>query len=57
MVGAFNQPKFVLCDMALLETLPETERLSGFGEIVKHAVIGDPKLFDFLENQYEKALK
>lgn len=57
MVGVFRQPEFVLCDPALLTTLPEKERLSGFGEIVKHAAIGDRDTFEFLENDYEKALK
>ncbi|MDF1590039.1 MAG: 3-dehydroquinate synthase [Desulfobacterales bacterium] len=57
MIGVFRQPEFVLCDPALLTTLPEKERLSGFGEIVKHAAIGDEACFEFLENAYEKALK
>jgi len=57
MVGVFNQPEFVICDMNLLKTLPEKELLSGFAEIVKHAAIGDPKLFSCLEENYEKALK
>jgi len=57
MVGVFRQPEFVLCDPALLTTLPEKERLSGFGEIVKHAAIGDRASFEFLENGYEKALQ
>lgn len=57
MVGVFRQPEFVLCDPTLLTTLPEKERLSGFGEIVKHAAIGDGACFEFLENTYEKALK
>lgn len=56
MVGVFNQPRFVICDIDLLKTLPEKELLSGFAEIVKHAVIGDPKLFSYLEANYERAL-
>jgi 5-deoxy-5-amino-3-dehydroquinate synthase len=35
LVGAFHQPVGVLCDTATLSTLPERERLSGFGEIAK----------------------
>ena len=57
MVGVFNQPEFVICDMNLLKTLPERELLSGFAEIVKHAAIGDPALFSYLEENYEKAFK
>jgi 3-dehydroquinate synthase len=31
--------------------------LSGFAEIVKHAVIADGQLFDFLEKNYKKAIE
>ena len=57
MVGVFNQPEFVLCDMNLLKTLPAKEILCGLAEIVKHAAIGDVNLFSYLEEHYEKALK
>jgi 3-dehydroquinate synthase len=57
MVGVFNQPEFVICDMSLLKTLPEREILCGLAEIVKHAAIADPDLFSYLEENYEKALK
>lgn len=56
LVGVFNQPKFVICDLKLLETLPQEEILSGMAEIVKHAVIGDPELFETLEQDPESAL-
>lgn len=56
MVGVFNQPEFVICDINLLKTLPEKELLSGFAEIVKHAAIGDPLLFSYLEQNYKKGL-
>jgi 3-dehydroquinate synthase len=56
MVGVFNQPEFVICDMELLRTLPENELVNGFGEIVKHAAIGDKNMFAFMEAQYENAL-
>jgi len=56
MVGVFNQPDFVICDMELLRTLPENELVNGFGEIVKHAAIGDENMFAFIEAQYENAL-
>ncbi len=51
MIGAFNQPEFVLCDPELLTTLPEEEITCGLAEIVKHAAIGDPELFAFLEEK------
>lgn len=55
MVGVFNQPEFVICDLGLLQTLPERELLSGFAEVVKHAVIEDRNLFAFIENNEAKA--
>lgn len=57
MVGVFNQPEFVICDIDLLETLPEREVRCGFAEIVKHAIIGDPQLFSYLEENCEKAVE
>ncbi|MCU0377047.1 MAG: 3-dehydroquinate synthase [Bacteroidales bacterium] len=45
MIGTFKQPEFVLCDHTLLSTLPDTELLSGLGELIKHAAIGDRELF------------
>ena len=35
LVGAFHQPKAVLCDTALLATLPEREYRGGMGEVAK----------------------
>jgi len=55
-VGVFNQPEFVLCDMNLLATLPEQEIACGFAEIVKHGAIGDVALFEYLEVNFAKAL-
>lgn len=49
MVGLFHQPVMVLADLGVLETLPERERAAGLAEIVKYALIDDPKFFDFLE--------
>ena len=56
MVGVFNQPEFVICDMNLLKTLPQKEILCGLAEIVKHAAIADVDLFSYLEENHEKAL-
>ncbi|KAF0199594.1 MAG: 3-dehydroquinate synthase [Bacteroidetes bacterium] len=55
-IGTFNQPEFVICDTALLKTLPMKEVLSGFGEIVKHALIADESMFRFLEEHYHEAV-
>jgi len=49
LVGAFKQPILVAADTQALATLPEREIRMGMAELVKHAVIGDPELFEALE--------
>ena len=56
MIGVFNQPRFVLCDPSMMLTLPEREFISGFAEIVKAAAIRNAALFEYLEQNAEKAL-
>ncbi len=56
MVGVFNQPEFVICDMNMLKTLPREELLCGMAEIVKHGAIADQKMFTFLEQEGHRAL-
>jgi 3-dehydroquinate synthase len=57
MVGVFDQPEFVICDIKLLKTLPEKEILCGLAEVVKHAAIGDTNLFSYLEKHYKRVLQ
>ncbi len=56
LVGAFYQPSEVLADVRLLATLPEREVRSGLAEAIKTAIIGDPELFDYLEEHLEAIL-
>ncbi len=56
MVGVFNQPEFVLCDINMLSTLPDREISNGLAEIVKHGQIKDRSLLEFIENNRDKAL-
>ncbi|MDR1864929.1 MAG: 3-dehydroquinate synthase [Bacteroidales bacterium] len=56
MIGVFSQPRFVICDPTMLQTLPAGEFASGFAETVKAAVIRSPALFDYLERHAEQAL-
>lgn len=49
MAGTFTQPQFVICDPALLATLPDREFRAGLAEAVKAAVIADEELFARLE--------
>ena len=48
LVGSFWQPLMVLCDPALLETLPMEELRCGSAEELKCAVLRDEGLFDAL---------
>ncbi|MDE5715352.1 MAG: 3-dehydroquinate synthase [Anaeroplasmataceae bacterium] len=47
-IGCFKQPKLVLIDPKTLKTLPKEEFSNGMGELIKHAVIGNPTLFQLL---------
>ncbi len=48
LVGAFKQPKAVLCDPDTLSTLPETFLIDGMGEVIKYGMIADSALFEAL---------
>ena len=49
LLGAVHQPALVVADVETLRTLPQRELNQGFAEIIKHAAIRDPSLFEFLE--------
>ncbi len=55
-IGLVRQPDFIIFDPRFLDTLPENELASGFAEVVKTSLIGSPRLFDLLENNYTRAL-
>jgi len=57
LVGAFYPPKGVVADPGFLSSLPPREFRSGIYEIIKYGVIGDAKLFQFLEAKLEKVLR
>lgn len=42
-VGLFAEPDFVFLDTGFLQTLPTAQLLSGFAEMLKHALIADEK--------------
>ncbi len=56
LIGAFHQPRGVLIDVETLKTLAAEELRSGLAECVKHAVIRDAKLLDFIEENAEAIL-
>jgi 3-dehydroquinate synthetase len=61
LVGAFHQPRLVVCDAALLATLPLRERWSGLAEVVKCALLDPARdatgipLLDRCERDLERA--
>ncbi len=48
LVGSFYQPKLVLCDLDVLNTLPKKYFLDGCAEIIKYSVLYDEALFQHL---------
>ena len=49
LVGAFHQPRLVLADTALLDSLPERDLLAGYAEVAKYGLLGDAAFFAWLE--------
>lgn len=41
LIGTFHQPRLVIADTSLLDTLPERVFREGLAEVIKHAVIAD----------------
>ena len=52
LIGAFHQPRLVLADTDVLDTLPAREFRAGYAEIVKYGLIDDPAFFAWLEDHY-----
>ncbi len=57
LVGAFYQPRLVLCDLDTLQTLPEREYRAGLAEVIKYGIIYDARLFAQLERDFPKLLR
>jgi len=55
LIGAFWQPKFVLCDPRFLNTLPPRQMVCGLGEIVKYAGLTGYKILPQLKKYLEKS--
>jgi 3-dehydroquinate synthase len=56
LVGAFWQPRLVLCDLETLKTLPGREFRAGLAEVIKYGIIFDAALFDRLEQHLDALL-
>ena len=54
MIGAFHQPKAVIIDPAVLQTLPPRELRAGLFEAIKHGIIRDAGVFSLIGNNKAK---
>jgi len=50
LLGILHHPSLVIDDLDVLKTLPRREFNQGFAEIIKHAIIADPKMFGMLQD-------
>ncbi|MCM1044432.1 MAG: 3-dehydroquinate synthase [Candidatus Gastranaerophilales bacterium] len=54
MVGAFKMPRLVYTNLSTLKTLDDRQFFSGFAEVMKHGLIKDAALYEWLiEKMYE----
>ncbi|MCC6579447.1 MAG: 3-dehydroquinate synthase [Phycisphaeraceae bacterium] len=56
LVGAFHQPQLVAIDTDTLRTLPAREFRGGLAECVKHGVIRDEQLFNWIDDHLDAIL-
>ncbi len=49
LVGTFYQPRLVVADTDVLDTLPRRELLAGYAEVAKYGLIDDPAFWDWCE--------
>ena len=57
LIGIFHQPTLVACDLDFLKTLPERERVSGLGEMIKYGLIYDAPFYAWLEKNWEGVVR
>lgn len=50
MIGAFYQPRGVIIDISVLDTLADREMSAGLAEIIKYGLIRDDEFFVWLED-------
>ena len=56
LIGSFYQPKLVISDTSLINSLPKKEMICGYAEILKHSIIKDKKFFNWLERNTQSIL-
>ena len=57
LIGAFHQPHLVWIDVGTLKTLPRRQVQAGMAEVIKHAAILGPALFDLLEQKLDVLMR
>jgi len=57
LLGAFHQPRAVLADVALLQTLPDRHYRSGLAEVIKYGAIMDEAFFDHVAETLPEILE
>ena len=57
LVGAFYQPRLVVCDPDTLKSLPDREFRAGLAEVIKYGIIYDAKLFTQIERDLSRLIK
>ena len=56
LVGTFYQPNLVIIDPLILNSLPYRQIISGYAEIVKHALISSKKFYIWLKKNHKEIL-
>lgn len=57
LLGAFWQPRLVICDLDVLKTLPLRQARAGYAEILKYGLLGDRAFFERLEREGGQVLR
>ena len=56
LIGSFYQPRFVLIDPLVLNSLPDRELRAGYAEVIKYGLINDANFFAWCEANGSKVM-
>ena len=56
LIGSFMQPDIVISDINFLKSLPKREIICGYGEIIKHSIISNKNIFNYLDKNINNIL-
>jgi 3-dehydroquinate synthase len=57
LIGAFYQPRLIIADVSVLESLPDREFREGLAEVIKYGAIMDAPMVDALERGLDAILR